>query len=152
MKLISTIFLRGMILLAGAAVLILCISWLPSMAEKAAAQNPEYAYMKYPLLVGIYLTALPFYAALFHGFRLAGSLKEKGFFSTASLGSLRQIQYAGFLIAAAYFLGLVYLISQNAGHPGIVLMGMAIVLISLIAGFFAIFLRQAVLSVSKEPV
>ncbi len=58
----STIFLRLVVFIIGILILALCIFGLPWIAKQAAGYY--HAHLLYPALIGIYLTAIPFFFAL----------------------------------------------------------------------------------------
>ena len=64
-------FLKSAIFIIGIVVLILCIYWLPSLANKTADMYPEYAHLKLPTLIGMYLTLVPFIFALYRALNKA---------------------------------------------------------------------------------
>ncbi len=60
----TTTLLKVAVLIIGLAVVALCVFWLPGLATYSAEMNPEYAYLRVPVLVGVYLTLIPFILAL----------------------------------------------------------------------------------------
>lgn len=44
----------------GCFVLFLCVTVLPAVARETVTANPEVAYLHYPILLGMYATAVPF--------------------------------------------------------------------------------------------
>ena len=133
--------------------LVLCVFWLPDTAAFFAKDAPEYAYLKYPLLVGIYLTVLPFLFAIVEGLRLSRKVAINEAFSVKSVTHLRNIKRSSFLITVMYFIGFVVLIQLVDLSPGIGLLGILIMLasmmIGLIAGILEELLRKA-LEIKEE--
>lgn len=62
--------LKVSIYMIGLITLSLFIWWLPWVAKEAAAMNPEFAYLRYPVLFGLYANGIPFYLALFQVLKL----------------------------------------------------------------------------------
>jgi hypothetical protein len=148
MNRVATFFLRTVIYTAGAVILVLCTFWLPEMASSAAIQNPQYAYLRYPIQMGIYLTTIPFYLALYQSLNLLNWFRSSDPVSGRVSSSLHQIEVSGFGIAVMYLAGLLFLGWQNALHPGIALMGVALLIASLTVACFAALLRQVWTQVS----
>ncbi len=59
----ETLFLKVVVLLMGIPVLALCLFGLPSIANEAAEHYP--AHWVYPVIIGMYVAAIPFYVALY---------------------------------------------------------------------------------------
>jgi hypothetical protein len=70
MKRGSTIFLRGVVLLLGAIVLALCAFALP-----IGIKNDEAGYYR-PILLGLYVPAIPFFGALYQTLKLLGYIDK----------------------------------------------------------------------------
>lgn len=138
----TTTLLKLIVYLIGFIVLMLCLFWLPNMAEKTALIDPSYAYLKYPVLIGIYLTAFPFFFALFHSLKLLNYINHKNAFSELAVTSLKGIKYCAVLICILYLIGMVFLVTQEALHPGIALIGFAILLTSFSISLFATVLQE----------
>lgn len=153
MERMTTLLLRMVIYFVGFIVLGLCIFWLPYQANFFAKTAPEFAHLKYPLLFGIYATAIPFFIALFQGLKLLSYIDKKQAFTDLSVGSLRNISYSGIAISILYVVGIIFLIIQNAGHPGFVLMGLVIIFASIVIVVFSAVLRkllQNVIGIKSE--
>ena len=58
MKQGTTLFLKLAVILIGVPVLALCIFGIVWLANNPV--NPNYAYILYPIVIGIYLSVLPF--------------------------------------------------------------------------------------------
>ena len=68
MKRGSTFFLRMTVILMGIPVLTLCIFGLYKLANNPV--NPDYAHILYPILIGTYVSVIPFFIALSQTFKL----------------------------------------------------------------------------------
>ncbi|MFD1849296.1 DUF2975 domain-containing protein [Oceanobacillus bengalensis] len=142
MKRGSVTFLALVIMMIGVFVFALCIFWLPIEARNAAIRFPEFAHLRYPILIGLYITAIPFYLALYQSLNLLRFIKRNKAFSNSAVASLRQIKNDAFIIITLYGIGIVFLMTQNALHPGIALMGLTIIFTSFIIFLFAEVLRK----------
>lgn len=112
----STTFLKVIIFLAGIAVLVLCIFWLPDLAIKEAKARPG-DYSLYPLLVYAYGFCITFSVALYQAFKLLTYIERNNFFSELSLKSLKVLKKCGFTTIFIFVLGIVSLkvISKISG-------------------------------------
>jgi Protein of unknown function (DUF2975) len=144
MEQIKTLLLKIAICFIGITVLALCIYWLPWQANVLAEMYPEFVYLKYPLLIGIYMTDIPFFYASYQGLKLLSFIDKNNAFSGLSVKSLRYIKYCAFTISALYVVGIIILISQDAGNPGILLLGLVITFASIVIAVFAAVLQKLI--------
>lgn len=126
--------LRVLILLLGTGILVFCIL-LPNVAERTAEKFPEFAYLQYPVLFYVYLTAVPFYIALFQGVRICGFILNDEPFSHSTVSALQIASVCSVTEIFIYTLGAVLLFCCNALHPSIFLL---ILVILLAASMFAL--------------
>lgn len=142
MKQGTTAFLKLAILIIGIIVLVFCVFLLPELASKAAKENSEYAFLKFPVLVGLYLTAIPFYLSLYQGLKLLLYIERKNAFSEITVTSLGHIKICAMTIIILYVIGIILLALQNALHPGIALVGAVIIFATLVISFFSAVLQE----------
>lgn len=142
MKRGSLLFLKVTIFLLGLIILLLAIFWLPWLAHLSAELNPEYAYLQYPVLIGIYITALPFFTALYQSLKLLNYIEHGDAFSSPSVFSLKRIKYCAIAINILYLIGMFLLVLQNALHPGVAMIGLTISFASATIAVFAGVLEQ----------
>lgn len=138
----NTLFLKLVIFFMGTIVLALCIFWLPWTANDLAVKNPEFAFLKYPLLIGIEIMLIPYLFALYHGFILLSYIDKNIAFSQKSVKSLSIIKYCAAIISAWYVIGFFYVISQDAGQPGVLLIAMVIIFACFVVSVFAAVLQK----------
>jgi len=139
-----TTFLKIVLCLVGIIVLALCVFWLPIVAEYFANYAPEFAHLQYPLLIGIYVTILPFYFALYQTFRLLRYINQNKPFSNLTVKSLKYIKISAVIIGILYIFGVFFLDYQGAGQPGVSLLGLMISLASAVIAVFAAVLQELV--------
>lgn len=149
MKKGSTLFLRLVIILMALLVAGLCIFLLPK-----GIMSDNVGYYR-PLLIGMYIPALPFFFGLFQGWKLLNCIDKKKAFSVVSVDAFRKIKYCGFAISALYTLGLPYIfyVANRDDAPGVMLLGCMFVGAPLIIGTgAAIFQRlfQNVIDIKSE--
>lgn len=128
MKKASTIILRITLILTGLVVLVFCIA-MPWMLNLGGDPDAVFAHLRYPVLVGVYLTALAFFYALYNGVRLLGYVAKGWAFSLPSIKALKGVKLGAFAVSAILSAGgvpLFYLFAQLEDAPGLVLIGMAI--------------------------
>ncbi|WP_433747563.1 DUF2975 domain-containing protein [Falsibacillus pallidus] len=141
MKRGTTFFLKTALVVIGLIILGLCIFALPRLAGYSAETFPEYASLRYPVLIGMYATAVPFFIGVFQAWRLLQYIENNEAFSKLAVGSLGLIKVCAAVIGAMYIIGMVVLIFQNALHPGIALIGLVIVFATLVVSVFAAVLQ-----------
>ena len=144
MKLGTTLFLKIAVILIGIPILALCIFLLPEIAEYFAELNPKLDFLQYPFLIGLYVTAIPFYFALYQAFKLLCYIDKNQAFSELSVKALKNIKYCAITISALYvvFMPLLYLMAEVDDAPGIILIGMVIIFGCMVVAVFAAVLQK----------
>ncbi|RDW18693.1 DUF2975 domain-containing protein [Oceanobacillus arenosus] len=137
MKRGTTIFLKTAVFLIRVSVLALCVFLLPWLANYTVEMFPELAYLQYPVLIGLYVTAIPLFIALYQAVRLLNYIDNNDAFSESSVKSLKLIKYCAITISILYVIGTIFLMSQNALHPGIALIGIILIFASAVISVFA---------------
>ena len=140
----ETFFLKFVVVLMGLPILALCIFLLPGIAEYFAELNPKLAYLQYPFLIGLYVTAIAFFAALYQTLKLLSYIDKNKAFSESSVKSLKNIKNCAIVIGALYvvFMPLLYLIAEVDDAPGIILIGMVIIFGCMVIAVFAAVLQK----------
>lgn len=142
MKKYSTLFLRLAVILIGLPVLAAAIYLLVTIFNEKA--NPEYAKMLYPIVIGLYLSMIPFYIALFKAFKLLSYIDTNKAFSKLSVDALKHIKYSANAISLIYMLMMpfIFLLGDKDDAPGLVFFGLVFIFASLIISFFAAVLQR----------
>ncbi|WP_270180892.1 DUF2975 domain-containing protein [Alkalihalobacillus sp. CinArs1] len=140
MKLGSTNFLRIVVVVIGVAVLALCIFALPAIASEAA----EGQTFLYPILIGMYAAAIPFYVALYQALKLLSFIDKEEAFSDSSVKSLRTIKFSAATISVLYMLVMpfFYIVGERDDAPGVIAIGLVITFASLVIAVFAAVLQK----------
>lgn len=140
----ETLFLKVTVLLMGIPILAMCIFVVPEIAKYTAEMYPEAAYVKYLLLIDLYATAIPFYIALYQAFKLLSYIDKNKAFSELSVGALKNIKYCAIAISILYVLGmpLFFLFAEADDAPGVILIGLVIILASMVIAVFAAVLQK----------
>lgn len=139
----ETLFLKIAVYLIGLPVLALCIFGLPSIAKEAAEHYQKLVYL--PVVIGIYVTTIPFYAALYQTLRLLSYIDTNKAFSDLSVRALKNIKNCAITIGVLFSLSglpLLYLIAEVEDAPGIILVGMAVPFASIVIAVFAAVLQR----------
>lgn len=138
MKQGSTLFLKGVVILLGIIVLIFCVVVLPF-----GIATDKVGYYR-PLLLGMYVPAIPFFIALYQAFRLLGYIDQNKTFSHLSVHALKNIKYCGIAISALYAVGMpyIFLVADWDDAPGIVALGLVIIFASSVIAVFAAVLQR----------
>lgn len=140
----TTLFLKTAVILMGIPVLALCIFVVPEIGNFAVELYPDMAYLKYLFFIDLYATAIPFYFALYHAFKLLCYIDKNKAFSELSVRALKNIKYCAITISCLYVAGLplFYLIAEKDDAPGIILIGLVIIFASMVIAVFAAVLQK----------
>ncbi|PYI55559.1 DUF2975 domain-containing protein [Paenibacillus flagellatus] len=138
----TTLFLKLTVFLIGIPVVAACLFGLPSIAKEAAEHYP--AYWLYPVLIAMYMSAVPFFFALYQAFRLLTYIDKNVAFSELSVKALKHIKYCAIAIgllyaAAAPFL---FLIADEDDAPGLFAIGLVVIFASTVIAVFAAVLQK----------
>ncbi|UOY92434.1 DUF2975 domain-containing protein [Ectobacillus sp. JY-23] len=138
----ETLFLKAAVFLMGTPVLALGIFGLYWLATHPA--NPDYAHMLYPLVIGIYVSTIPFYIALYKAFMLLSYIDKNQAFSALAVTALKHIKVCALTFSGVYMVMMpfVFLVAEQDDAPGLVIMGMVPVFASLVIAVFAAVLQK----------
>ena len=142
MKRGSTLFLKISVFIIGAPVLALGIYWLIWLPSNSV--NPDYAYILYPIIIGLYVSMIPFYTALYKSFRLLQYIDKNKAFSTSSVVALKHIKFCSITVSIIYIavLPFVFQVAELDDAPGLVLVGMVPIFASIVIAIFAAVLQR----------
>lgn len=142
MKRYSTIFLKIAVILIGVPVLALCIFGAFRLTNNPI--NPDYANMIYPILAGVLVSVVPFFAALYQALKLLGHIDKNVAFSELSVKALKNIKYCAVIISALYVVVIpfVYLLAEKDDAPGLIIIGMTPIFASLVIAVFSAVLQR----------
>jgi hypothetical protein len=138
MKRGSTLFLRGVVWLLGLIILAICVFALP-----AGIAQEDTGYYR-PLLLGLYVPAIPFFAALYQTLRLLDCIDKNKAFSQTSVATLKYIRYYAIAIATLFAAGMpyIYYVAEKDDAPGVILIGLVIIFASMVFAVFAAVLQR----------
>jgi len=148
MKRSSTAFLQVVIVLVGLGALALLL-WEPHVEGRNAHATTFEIYFKDPFLAYAYTASIPFFVALYQGFKLLGYAGRNQVFSQAAVNALRTIKYCAiaiivFVVGAEIFI----MLHQSDDRAGGVFIGVVItfgsVVVAAAAATFQRILQSAV--------
>lgn len=144
MNRMSTIFLKIALVLIGIPILALCIFLVPKIANYSAELFPNITYIKYLVFIYLYVTAIPFYFALYQAFKLLSYIDKNKAFSGLSVRALKNIKYCAVTISIFYAAGMpvFYLMAEIDDAPGIIVIGLVIIFASMVIAVFAAVLQK----------
>lgn len=123
--------------------------WEPHLEGRNARATVFEVYFHDPFLAYVYVGSIPFFVALYRGFRLFGEAGAEGAFSLRSVAALRSIERCGVILLGFVVgaMGIILLFGDREDRPpGIVLSLLATLGasgIAVVAAFFARRLQAA---------
>ncbi|MFG6147662.1 DUF2975 domain-containing protein [Halobacillus sp. B23F22_1] len=144
MKRGTTLFLKLAVILIGLPILALCIFAVPGIADFAGGFFPDLPFMKIFIWLYLYVTAIPFYFALYQAFKLLSYIDKNKAFSDLSVKALRVIKYCAVAISGLYVLLLpvIYIVAEYDDAPGVIVLGLIIIFASMVIAVFAAVLER----------
>lgn len=122
----STAFLQGVIVLIGIVALALLL-WEPHLEGRNAHATVFEVYFKDPFLAYAYIGSIPFFVALYHGFKVLGFAGRNQVFSQAAVNALRTIKFCAIALIGFVAVGEIFiLMNVNEDRAGGVFMGILI--------------------------
>jgi hypothetical protein len=136
----STSFLKLVVTLLGAAVAGLCIFVLPAgiMHEDAGAYRP--------ILLWLYVPAIPYFVALYQALKLLGLIDRNQAFSDSSVQAFKNIKICAIAISVLLSIVMPYIFyaAQLDDAPGVVAIGLVIIFASSVIATFAAVLQKLI--------
>lgn len=153
MKRGTILFLKLAVLFIGLPIIVLCIFGLIWLISNPV--NPDYEQVLYPIIIGMYISTIPFFIALYQSFKLLSYIDNNQAFSDLSVKALKKIKFCTLIISGLYvvILPFVFGLAQIDDAPGLVLVGMVPILASLVISVFAAVLQrllQDAIEIKKE--
>jgi hypothetical protein len=142
MKQGSTLFLKIAVFLIGAPVLALGIFGVTYLVNNPA--NPNYAHILYPIVIGMYISVIPFFVALYQAFKLLSYIDKSLAFSDFSVKALQKIKFCAMTMSGVYIviLPFVFLVAELDDAPGLVIVGMVPIFAPMVIAVFAAVLQR----------
>lgn len=139
----ETLFLKVVLFLMVIPVLAVCIFLLPMFAE-LGEWVPELTYFQYPFLIGMYVTAIAYFIALYQAFILLSYIDKNIAFSELSVKALKIIKYCAITICSLYVLctPIIMFLAQFDDSPGLGALALVITFGSLVIAVFSAVLQK----------
>ena len=136
----STMFLKSVVVLIGLFVLGLCVFALP------VGLRTDATGMYQPIILGMYVAAIPFFAALYQAIKLLGYIDHDQAFSMLAVNTLKNIKFCAIAISGLFAAGMPYLFSvaDRDDAPGVVAFACIIVFASFVIATFAAVLQKLI--------
>src|SRR6266480_491538 len=142
MKRSSTIFLQIVIVLIGIGALALML-WEPHIEGRNAHATVFEIYFKDPFLAYAYIASIPFFVALYQGFKVLGYAGQNKVFSQAAVKALRTIKFCAIAIIGFVAVGEVFIMMGDSDdRAGGVFMGVLITFPSMVTATAMAVLEQ----------
>lgn len=140
----STWFLRATVLALGIVILALCAIVLPAVHNEWPSEYPEMAYLRYPVLLALTVTAILFFIASYHTLKLLNLIDKNKAFSELSIDALKIIKFCAIGIGTVYAaaMPLIYYTAEHDDAPGLIVIGMVFVCAPLVIAVFAAVLQR----------
>ena len=138
MKLGSTLFLKLVVSLIGLVVLGLCVFLLQATISSGEARD------FLPVLLGMYIAAIPFFFALYQTWKLLVYIDKSEAFSDSSVRALKKIKYCAIAISAVYVASMPFIVhvADKDDAPGFTLLGFVVIFASIVIATFAAVLQK----------
>lgn len=133
-----TFLLKATLVLMGLVVGFFCVYLLP-----VGIMTDNTGYYR-PILIGMYIPAVPFLYALYQAFKLLNLIDRNQAFSQLSVKALAKIKLCAVIIGLLYCAGMPYIFSaaDQDDAPGVVLIGLIIIAASFVVATFAAVLQK----------
>ena len=99
-------------------------SVIPACGQNLVLKYPEYAHCYRPWMTLLILTALPCYASLVFGWRIAADIGRDRSFSDANALRMKWISNLAFGDVVLFFFGNTILLFLGMSHPGVFLVSL----------------------------
>jgi len=107
MKRSSTIFLQVVIVLIG--IVTLAVMFRFPLTEGAAVHKDLFSIYFNPFIMCGYIASIPFFVALYQGFKLLRYIGQNKVFSLSSVKTLRTIKYCAIILSASIVMAALYI-------------------------------------------
>lgn len=140
----ETLFLKTAVVLIGIPILALCVIVLPWILRDASTSSAKMTTVLYGIVTVMYVTAIPFFLALYQAFKLLTYIDLNNAFSDQSVKALKNIKHYAAAISILYLLSmpLFYIVGEVDDAPGVILVGAAFVFGPLVVSVFAAVLQK----------
>lgn len=146
MKKYSTFLLKVALVMLAIPIILLCIFFVPTIGYPKQGTVPDFAitYVRYVVPFIFYLSALPYFYALFQSYILLKIIDHKQAFSQYSVQALKYIKYCAIIICILHIfnLPLFYIFAQLEDAPGVIFIGCIVPFASMVIAIFSNLLEK----------
>jgi len=144
MKKGSTWFLRGVLLVMALIALAVAIFALPAIYNGVPKEYPVTAHFLYLSIVGLYMSVIPFFIALYQALKLLNSIDKNTAFSQSSVQALKRIKYSAIANSVLYATSIPFLfqVAEFDDAPGLGVIALAFACAPLVIATFAAVLEM----------
>jgi hypothetical protein len=122
----STAFLQTVIVLVGIGAIALLL-WEPHVEGRNAHATVFEIYFKDPFLAFAYVGSIPFFVALYHGYKVLGYAGRNEVFSPGAVKALRTIKFCALALIGFVAVGEIFILMNDSDdRAGGVFMGVLI--------------------------
>src|SRR5690606_7118193 len=123
----STLLLKMAVFLLASPAIAFILLGLPYLIQNPF--NTTYAHILYPIVIGISLTMIPFFFALYQAYKLLHYIDKRQAFSQISVYALNKIKCCAWFISGIYIviLPFLYFVAELNDAPGIMVIGIVVV-------------------------
>lgn len=138
----STMLLKGAILLLACPVLILAGVGIPWLVTNPA--NPELDHILYPIVIGLYLSVVPFLYGLMQTYFVLNYIEKDAVFSVEAAGLVKRIKYSALTFSGIFLviLPFVFMLAEIDDAPGLIIIGALPVFASFVLATFVAVLQE----------
>ncbi|WP_164918986.1 DUF2975 domain-containing protein [Caproiciproducens sp. NJN-50] len=115
-------WLKGIIVFAGLIGAALCFWIVPALGKETARENPGLSGLFRPCLTFVWITAVPFYFALWKSWQICREIAKDNSFCRENGKRLRDIGALAVSESLLYFAAAVILLILKLLHPGVLLL------------------------------
>lgn len=138
-------WLKGITVVIAVMGAIFFLGLLPMLGKEMAVLYPEAAWLYIPALLYGWCIALFCYAILFQFWKVCVEIGKDNSFSMENARAFKNISRIALMLGVIWFLGIVILTVLGFGHPGILLIMLAMVIINMILVILAAALSHLIL-------
>lgn len=148
MKLKLTFFLKSLVIIVGLIVLAICIFILPNIIGFIELGGYD------PILLGIYISTIPFFIAMYQTIKLLNYIDKGRIFSDLSVKTLRIIRYCAISISVLYIIGMPYIfrVADQDDAPGLVAIGLIFAFVPMVVVVITMIIQNILQDVIKNYV
>ncbi len=122
-------WLRVVVIIGWCTCALLSVFVAPKLAQDAALDIPELAYLEWPCLAIFWLGMAPIVIALWHSWQIFGEIGRDNSFCRENARRLRIISGLALADTVLCLLSIVLLLLLNALHPGVFLLMLLIAVV-----------------------